>query len=734
MGKNLETIQEQVLSGLAEYRGFYSQEYYLDFENRISRLREQLAAAQEEGRLLKIGIVGEVKAGKSSFLNALIFQGEDILPKAGTPMTAALTKISYSPQPMAKIVFYSRKDWEVVEGYAEEYEKVFEEKYQEYLKKAGEKRSALRKEGTADEKTREEMRKGLDEKIPLKLKACRELLNMSRNNGIDVEAELGTEHVIKSSNFKEELNQYIGAQGRYTSIVKHVELQIDNPFLEGIEIVDTPGLNDPILSRGETTKNFLRECDVIFLLSYSGQFLTQEDISFMRNTLPREGIRNVVLVGSKFDSGILDNNKTDSIKTAYNASKHLYDNQAKDNIAKCMESGRSMEVFQKMQSALPPDYISSMLYSCAVRLKNGEGLSEEQQHILNRLQESFKDFDRNPQFLLSLSGIEQLKKNRLIPIMQQKKEIIEEKNRNLLQDNRNVLLKILEDIHIQILQNRENLKNYDKDGLEKKLDLLQSKLNGMRSNVRNIFDLSAVEAASALQSIALEVDSKRQEHGVYFDVQEETHVEYWEEKKWLGLKKVRHKDEITVKYVDVSDSLAIVENYITDCEKLINKGFSKVIDLNGLKRRIIDSVSEAFDMSDKDFDENDILIPIEIAIKNLRIPDLDIDKSSFLDLILDSFDGRAEGSEISNLKAQTRAAMGKSAEAMKRKLRDYRKKVEQMMAEQSATFVDGIISQLTGNVEKLSEQLADKENNIRRYDELVEKLGAYKKSVQGMEL
>ena len=86
------------------------------------------------------------------------------------------------------------------------------------------------------------------------------------------------------------------------------------------------------------------------------------------------------------------------------------------------------------------------------------------------------------------------------------------------------------------------------------------------------------------------------------------------------------------------------------------------------------------------------------------------------------------------MKAQTRAAMGKSAEAMKTKLRDYRKKVEQMMAEQSATFVDGIISQLTGNVEKLSEQLADKENNIRRYDELVEKLGAYKKSVQGMEL
>ena len=48
--------------------------------------------AQSENRKLRIGVIGDVKAGKSSFLNALFFNGEDILPKACTPMTAALTK------------------------------------------------------------------------------------------------------------------------------------------------------------------------------------------------------------------------------------------------------------------------------------------------------------------------------------------------------------------------------------------------------------------------------------------------------------------------------------------------------------------------------------------------------------------------------------------------------------------------------------------------------------------
>lgn len=35
-----------------------------------------------ENRKLNIGVVGQVKAGKSSFLNTLLFDGKDILPKA----------------------------------------------------------------------------------------------------------------------------------------------------------------------------------------------------------------------------------------------------------------------------------------------------------------------------------------------------------------------------------------------------------------------------------------------------------------------------------------------------------------------------------------------------------------------------------------------------------------------------------------------------------------------------
>lgn len=43
---------------------------------------------------LTIGVIGQMKCGKSTFLNSFVFE-DDILPAATTPMTAALSVITY---------------------------------------------------------------------------------------------------------------------------------------------------------------------------------------------------------------------------------------------------------------------------------------------------------------------------------------------------------------------------------------------------------------------------------------------------------------------------------------------------------------------------------------------------------------------------------------------------------------------------------------------------------------
>ncbi|HFU75956.1 MAG TPA: hypothetical protein ENK66_06890 [Arcobacter sp.] len=86
------------------------------------KAQKELNKIEDENRLLQIGIVGRVKAGKSSLLNAFLFEGKSILPKAATPMTAALTVISYGKTLSAEIEFFKQED--IIQ---------IEHKYQEYL-------------------------------------------------------------------------------------------------------------------------------------------------------------------------------------------------------------------------------------------------------------------------------------------------------------------------------------------------------------------------------------------------------------------------------------------------------------------------------------------------------------------------------------------------------------------------------------------------------------------------
>lgn len=61
--------------------------------------------------ILTIGVIGQMKCGKSTFLNSFLF-GEQLLPAATTPMTAALSVITYGDKKSIEVEFYSVDEWE----------------------------------------------------------------------------------------------------------------------------------------------------------------------------------------------------------------------------------------------------------------------------------------------------------------------------------------------------------------------------------------------------------------------------------------------------------------------------------------------------------------------------------------------------------------------------------------------------------------------------------------------
>ena len=68
----------------------------------------------EEEHLFSLAVIGQVKAGKSTFLNALLFGGQSLLPQAASPKTAVLTRLEYAPETSLTVEYYTEEDWELL--------------------------------------------------------------------------------------------------------------------------------------------------------------------------------------------------------------------------------------------------------------------------------------------------------------------------------------------------------------------------------------------------------------------------------------------------------------------------------------------------------------------------------------------------------------------------------------------------------------------------------------------
>lgn len=701
---------------------FVNSEYILDFKGICHSLTNEIDDIISENRLLRIGIVGEVKAGKSSFVNALIFDGEEVLPKAATPMTAALTKLSYAEKSSAKIVFYTKYDWERIEELSSHYDDEFVKLRAEYL---------LQNDGLGIIVDDAYIKNVINERIPAQFRSCKELTDMVIKNAVNVDDYLGEVKDITSNNIYSQLKEYIGAEGKFTPLVKHIELKLNNYLLKGVELIDTPGLNDPILSRSDTTKKFLKNCDVVFLLSYSGQFLTNEDIQFISNTLPQEGIGKAVLIGSKIDSGILDYPKRKAtLKEAYNISLIKYIKQAKVNVDACIASNNRSESVIKIKESLPPKFISSMMYSIAKKIKDGVPLNEEESHIIKNYKRRFEDFNDSYEYLMSFSGIQKIKKDVFDEVKSKKEETINQKSGLVLNGKKAQLLSILEDINIQANQNLRDINIYDKDKLQEKLAMLKDKMGSMRSNVKGIFDLAAVDSKKILNEIASDIE-KEVDNYTNINVSTRTEEHFTTQREgFLGLKKTTYRVTDRISTASVSEVIANLRKYITRCKKVANEEFERLINISNIKKDVREVVIGAFDLSDKNFNENDILNPIEIVMKKITIPSININVSDYDEMILKSFSsGIVEGNAINELLLQQEKVLQKISSNIQEVLEKTAAEVEVILQEQAVSFVDNIIKQLSSNIEIIESRLEDKENSIKEFEKFINDIYEYKKEI-----
>lgn len=508
----------------------------------------------QKERLLKIGILGLVNAGKSSFLNALLFGGEDILPKAATPMTAALSIIEYGEENGFSVDFYSEADLEDIESKAKQYESI--------LKESIEKKVATLKENArqkGENPNMEDLEQKAQSSIQSELKqnnqrlwACygqNELIKKSKISLAELEAHKDFSGDLEAIRTK--LNDYVGSEGKFMPFTKSITLRINNEFLQNVQIVDTPGLNDPVPSRSARTLEFLDKCDAALVLSRAGHFLSDNDAELLGRLANLGSTARIFFVASRADEAL----SGDEYKGEFNKAFDRLETQLNTRLAEILSNGFAGDKWeQRIDNKI---ILSSSI--CA----NITNLNE---NTLTMLQEQFGgDFVGANQRanLTKLANMERLES--IFAELKGQKEAIVAQRRDthlkaITKNLQNYTNSLIERIQEQV----KNLNQKDIEGIKKEVEILAKAKEKGEFVLNKKWEKESLEFIFNLRNFLLltkdEFFAKLKESS---DSAKDKGVDKWKTGMWWW------KKEHTSSY-NIIDATAVRGGILNTCRKLEN--------------------------------------------------------------------------------------------------------------------------------------------------------------------
>ncbi|GAA9098479.1 dynamin family protein [Helicobacter pylori] len=516
-----KTLQEQGLQERA--KPFMSENAVIKTEELEKTLKEM----QAKDRDLKVGIIGRVKAGKSSLLNALIFEGVEVLPKAATPMTASLTVLKYAQNLSAEVEFYSPKDILELKNEHERYVREFNRIVDEEVKKQKEKQSLSNraKEGIKSLGNILNRNKSTEAAPKENILSDEEIVKRAERiakNELEKDTKLVSSHdqyerMKKSrltntetkdsriqANSLEELNQkllqFVGANGKFMPHTKAVEISLNNPNLKDLEIIDTPGVNDPIVSREARTKALLKDCDVVFIVSPSGQFLTDSDMDLFDRVSHKEGLQEIYFVASQADSAVGSMSEVEKsnhhLPTAFENAQKALSSQLNNIMEKLIQNyPNQREIFEK---AIKNGVIltSGVCFSMYKDFNNQASWernqkTEEYHNALRNLRDFYPDAfssdDKSKESLLFLSNMGAIEE-RLKKAAKEKEKIMSQKWQDYAQSQANNLHNLITQLLQDLEEEKKRVKNADISAIKEQIEAYQNLSGNIKMKFMEVYE------------------------------------------------------------------------------------------------------------------------------------------------------------------------------------------------------------------------------------------------------
>ncbi|WP_162972352.1 dynamin family protein [Helicobacter pylori] len=760
-----KTLQEQGLQERA--KPFMSDNAVIKTEE----LEKTLKELQDTNRDLKVGIIGRVKAGKSSLLNALIFEGVEVLPKAATPMTASLTILKYANTMSAEVEFYSPKDIAELKNEHERYVREFNKIVDEEVKKQKEKQSLSNraKEGIknvgkmfsknksdkeapkerilSDEeivKRAERIAKNELEKDTRLVSSYDQCEKMKKSGSLNTETKDSRIQANSLQELNQKLLQFVGANGKYMSCTKAVQISLNNPNLKDLEVIDTPGINDPIASREERTKALLKDCDVVFIISPSGQFLTDSDMSLFDRVSHKEGLQETYFVASQADSAVLSMSEVEKsnqhLPTAFENAQKALSSQLNNIMEKLIQNyPNQREIFEK---AIKNGVIlaSGVCFSMYKDFNNQASWernqkTEEYHNALRNLKDFYPDAfnsdDKSKESLLFLSNMGAIEE-RLKKAAKEKEKIISQKWQDYAQSQANNLHSLIAQLLQDLEEEKKRVKNADISAIKEQIKAYEKLSGNIEMKFREVYEEFILHFINNIR-VGLEEALKKAIQTAKTRSREEEEEERYIERvkqgglggwaRWFG-SVFNEKDW---GYNEVERTRATIKagavlDYLTEmherCESALNDSANsfKVVFKKELYAKVFSQLREI--ISDDLIDEVAFKKSVMAVLDSIEFKEFD-----YTDKLPSEIRGKT-----GNLKGDEANAFIQSVEThlrdfraeSKNDVKEYCTDLENKLGKQD--FANGVLSKLQQDMQNLHNQAQNKEQSIAQLDAQIKAL------------
>jgi predicted GTPase len=338
--------------------------------------KEALFRALDESdtpEIYKVAVVGSFKVGKSSFVNALC-EIKGLASVSTNPETAAITEIRYAEAPRAEAHLIRMDMWEEMKrAYQIAPDDVRAARYHRLRE--------LERAGNPDVCVADLERDLISESGVIHEFTC-----------------AGWEGKKERKAFLDRLKRYVSRGDPLHYFVDHLIIYVPVSFLrDGIELIDTPGLDDTDRYRVELTEEYVKDVDAILFLTRSGNSYSQSDKDFIIRQLRRKTIKHLRVIVTKCDETFENAKKDaqDKDEEAPGFEQHLelerrrvrtdLDRTLEELLAATDVAEDNRDYFREQLVDIPIDFISSRYHTDGRSERSGiDGLHAQLMAMLRK--------------------------------------------------------------------------------------------------------------------------------------------------------------------------------------------------------------------------------------------------------------------------------------------------------------------------------------------------------------